>query len=544
MTIDHTPLLTGQERLAELDLNQLRQLIGLVAVPRRQRDPFPLTGWDAVVWSVGNATHGRRRSTRNASTAWSWYAYSGPATGQPRPPRLSSSSSGAVRFVLKGGVGPEPARSRTTTVAPRRRHRRHRPAGARRRPVHRATPAPRARRSSRNRTTSPTRARHRPPRRHRHLRRHPPHPRRPIPLSAAPTCPATNPRRSAAGAARPRPTAPAQALDRRRRGTVEPGPDGRVGRLLQPRHGLHQHGRIRRRRHRHRVLGADEQGRRQRQPPRQVPAQRTGGRQEALADRRVPRLLPAAPAPSTSPWPPATSSRAVDDPDAPAAIEFLGHARTPTTPTRRSGPGSVEVRVPIEELQRQRASSSTATRTATSSRSSPGPSATVRRCSSSSSSATARSVSARATSAPCSRPSNGSRNGAATSDGPIGDGDGHRDRAAVVGRRAVLGPVRSRDGRLVRHRGALDPARARLRRHPRDGLSERGRRGRRRDPAGRGDDDQDGGRRPADGWREVGDRPARSPRGAGGGGAPRSACSPPPRAARGSSRSSRGWTCR
>ena len=86
-----------------------------------------------------------------------------------------------------------------------------------------------------------------------------------------------------------------------------------------------------------------------------------------------------------------------------------------------------------------------------------------------------------------------------------------RDRVAVVGRRAVYGPVRPRDGCLVRHRGALDPARACLRRHPRDGLSECGRRSRRRDPAGRGDDDQDGGRRPADGWREVGDRPARSP---------------------------------
>ena len=39
------------------------------------------------------------------------------------------------------------------------------------------------------------------------------------------------------------------------------------------------------------------------------------------------------------------------------------------------------------------------------------------------------------------------QDGAATSDGPrspIGDGDGHRDRVAVVGRRAVLGTVRSR----------------------------------------------------------------------------------------------------
>ncbi len=55
--------------------------------------------------------------------------------------------------------------------------------------------------------------------------------------------------------------------------------------------GLHQHGGVHRRRHRHRLLRADVQGRRQRQPPREVPAQRAGGREEEVADRRVPRVL-------------------------------------------------------------------------------------------------------------------------------------------------------------------------------------------------------------------------------------------------------------
>jgi len=54
VSTDQTPLLTGQERLAELDLDQLRQLVGLVEYDD-ERDPFPVTGWDAVVWSVGNA---------------------------------------------------------------------------------------------------------------------------------------------------------------------------------------------------------------------------------------------------------------------------------------------------------------------------------------------------------------------------------------------------------------------------------------------------------------------------------------------------------
>ncbi|MFZ2046351.1 MAG: hypothetical protein WAV12_20360, partial [Trebonia sp.] len=53
MTIDQA--LTDQERAAELDEAQLRQLIGLVEHDV-SRDPFPISGWDALVWTVGNAT--------------------------------------------------------------------------------------------------------------------------------------------------------------------------------------------------------------------------------------------------------------------------------------------------------------------------------------------------------------------------------------------------------------------------------------------------------------------------------------------------------
>src|SRR5450759_4940390 len=47
--------LTPEERQADLDLDQLRQLVGLVEYDET-RDPFPVIGWDALVFVVGNAT--------------------------------------------------------------------------------------------------------------------------------------------------------------------------------------------------------------------------------------------------------------------------------------------------------------------------------------------------------------------------------------------------------------------------------------------------------------------------------------------------------
>ncbi|MFB9382345.1 4-hydroxyphenylpyruvate dioxygenase [Pseudonocardia petroleophila] len=101
MSIDQTPL-TGQERLAELDLDQLRQLVGLVEHDG-DGDPFPVIGWDAVVWAVGNAT----QAAHLYQAVWGMelVAYSGPETGN-RDHHAYVLRSGAVRFVLTGAVDP------------------------------------------------------------------------------------------------------------------------------------------------------------------------------------------------------------------------------------------------------------------------------------------------------------------------------------------------------------------------------------------------------------------------------------------------------
>ncbi|PYC88218.1 4-hydroxyphenylpyruvate dioxygenase [Streptomyces tateyamensis] len=101
MTVQDT--LTNQERLAELDLGQLRQLVGLVEYDG-ERDPFPVTGWDAVVWSVGNAT--QASVFFQAVFGMELVAYSGPTTGN-RDHHAYVLRSGAARFVLKGGVDPD-----------------------------------------------------------------------------------------------------------------------------------------------------------------------------------------------------------------------------------------------------------------------------------------------------------------------------------------------------------------------------------------------------------------------------------------------------
>jgi 4-hydroxyphenylpyruvate dioxygenase len=100
MTIDHT--LTDQERLADLSLTQLKQLVGLVEYDAAA-DPFPVTGWDAVVWVVGNATQAAH--FYQSAFGMELVAYSGPETGN-RDHHAYVLKSGAVRFVLKGGVDP------------------------------------------------------------------------------------------------------------------------------------------------------------------------------------------------------------------------------------------------------------------------------------------------------------------------------------------------------------------------------------------------------------------------------------------------------
>ncbi|HWU22777.1 MAG TPA: 4-hydroxyphenylpyruvate dioxygenase [Nocardioides sp.] len=101
MTIDQT--LTDEERLAELDLDTLKQLVGLVEYDA-DNDPFPVTGWDALVFCVGNAT----QSAHYFQSAWGMelIAYSGPETGN-RDHKSFVLKSGSIRFVINGAVDPE-----------------------------------------------------------------------------------------------------------------------------------------------------------------------------------------------------------------------------------------------------------------------------------------------------------------------------------------------------------------------------------------------------------------------------------------------------
>ena len=100
MSIDLT--LTDQERLAELDVEQLRQLVGLVEYDAAA-DPFPVTGWDAVVWAMGNATQSALLFQH--VYGMELVAYSGPETGN-RDHKAYVLRSGGVRFVLTGAVDP------------------------------------------------------------------------------------------------------------------------------------------------------------------------------------------------------------------------------------------------------------------------------------------------------------------------------------------------------------------------------------------------------------------------------------------------------
>ncbi|MEV7340974.1 4-hydroxyphenylpyruvate dioxygenase [Streptomyces sp. NPDC093544] len=103
MSIEQT--LTSQERLAELDLTQLQQLVGLVEYDENS-DPFPVTGWDAVEWVVGNATQAAH--FYQSAFGMELVAYSGPETGN-RDHQAYVLRSGAIRFVFKGAVAPASA---------------------------------------------------------------------------------------------------------------------------------------------------------------------------------------------------------------------------------------------------------------------------------------------------------------------------------------------------------------------------------------------------------------------------------------------------
>ena len=95
--------LTADERQAHLDLQQLKQLVGLVDYDEHA-DVFPVTGWDAIVFVVGNAT--QTAHYFESAYGMALEAYSGPETGN-RDHAAYVLRSGSCRFVITGGVDPD-----------------------------------------------------------------------------------------------------------------------------------------------------------------------------------------------------------------------------------------------------------------------------------------------------------------------------------------------------------------------------------------------------------------------------------------------------
>ncbi len=95
--------LTVDELRADLTLDQLKQLVGLVEYDAEQ-DVFPVTGWDSIVFVVGNAT----QAAHYYQSAWGMEleAYSGPENGN-RDHKAFVLRSGSIRFVVKGAVDPD-----------------------------------------------------------------------------------------------------------------------------------------------------------------------------------------------------------------------------------------------------------------------------------------------------------------------------------------------------------------------------------------------------------------------------------------------------
>src|SRR6188472_3578072 len=95
--------LTEDELKADLTVDQLKQLVGLVEYDE-EGDVFPVTGWDAIVFCVGNAT----QTAHYYQSAWGMEleAYSGPENGN-RDHKSFVLRSGSIRFVVNGAVDPD-----------------------------------------------------------------------------------------------------------------------------------------------------------------------------------------------------------------------------------------------------------------------------------------------------------------------------------------------------------------------------------------------------------------------------------------------------
>jgi 4-hydroxyphenylpyruvate dioxygenase len=103
MTDALTESLTRDERAADLTLEQLKQLVGLVEYDASS-DPFPVTAMDAVGFVVGNAT--QTASFYQLALGMDLEAYAGPETGV-RDRKSYVLRSGSARFVFTGGVTPD-----------------------------------------------------------------------------------------------------------------------------------------------------------------------------------------------------------------------------------------------------------------------------------------------------------------------------------------------------------------------------------------------------------------------------------------------------
>jgi len=95
--------LTVEEIKADLSLDQLRQLVGLVEYDA-DHDVFPVTGWDAIVFVAGNAS----QTAHYFESAWGMerIAYSGPENGN-RDHKSFVLESGSIKFVINGAVLPD-----------------------------------------------------------------------------------------------------------------------------------------------------------------------------------------------------------------------------------------------------------------------------------------------------------------------------------------------------------------------------------------------------------------------------------------------------
>ena len=105
MTADTTPstALTPDELKADLTLEQLKQLVGLVEYDPSS-DPFPVTAMDSVGFVVGNAT--QTAAFYQLAFGMDLEAYRGPENGC-RDSKSYVLCSGSARFVFTGGVTPD-----------------------------------------------------------------------------------------------------------------------------------------------------------------------------------------------------------------------------------------------------------------------------------------------------------------------------------------------------------------------------------------------------------------------------------------------------